>query len=164
MNPKSKFHLEPFIISILIPLAVSMLSACLSSNSATVYAHLVKPFFAPPGIVFPIVWIFLYILMGISSYLIFISTHPDRKKALTVYAVQLVFNFCWSVLFFTFGFYLVSLVWLILLIILIVLMIILFFRINKTAAYLQIPYLLWSIYAACLAISIYILNSSKLLV
>ena len=153
---KSKNRSE-LIIAILIPLVVGSFSALLSGRMST-YAALNKPALSPPAILFPIVWTILYILMGISSYIIYASGSPDAPKALKTYFLQLFFNFCWSILFFRFSLYLFAFLWLVVLIILICIMIKQFYNINKTAAYLQIPYLLWCIFAAYLNFSIYVMN------
>ena len=145
------------IISILIPLAVGSLSSLLSGNM-TKYASLNQPFISPPGLLFPIVWTVLYILMGISSYLIYASDHPDRKNALKTYGLQLAFNFFWSILFFGASQYFLAFIWLAVMIILIAVMIYQFYRINPLAAYLQIPYLLWCLFAAVLNFMVYQLN------
>lgn len=154
MKPLNKSAL---IISILIPLAVGFLSATLSGNM-TSYAKLNKPALSPPGFLFPIVWIILYILMGISSYIIWSSNSPDAPKALKIYALQLFFNFGWSIIFFRFSLYLFAFIWLAALIVLIIIMIRQFYQINKTAAYLQIPYLIWCFFAAYLNFMIYVMN------
>ncbi len=145
------------IISILIPLAVGSLSALLSGNMS-IYATLNKPSFSPPSNIFPIVWTILYILMGISAYIIFVSGNENSANALKIYALQLFFNFCWSIIFFGLSQYLFALLWLIILIILIIIMIQQFYKINPVAAYLQIPYLIWCIFAAFLNYKIYIMN------
>ena len=147
----------PLILSVLIPLAVGSLSALLSGNM-TKYLFLNKPPLSPPAIVFPIVWTILYILMGISAYLINTSQNPCKTNALKIYALQLFFNFCWSILFFRFSLYFIAALWLAVLIILILVMIKQFFFIKPLAAYLQIPYLIWCIFALYLNVSIYILN------
>ena len=154
MKPLNKSAL---IISILIPLAVGFSSAVLSGNM-TNYASLNKLPLSPPGFLFPIVWIILYILMGISSYIIWSSGSPDAPKALKTYALQLFFNFGWSIIFFRFSLYLFAFIWLVALIVLIAVMIKQFYQISKIAAYLQIPYLLWCIFAAYLNFSIYTMN------
>lgn len=154
MKPLNKSTL---IISILIPLAVGSLSAFLSGNMS-MYASLNKPAFSPPTYIFPIVWTVLYILMGISSYIIFVSGDANSTKDLKIYGLQLFFNFCWSIIFFGFSQYLLAFLWLIILIILIIIMIQLFYKINPIAAYLQIPYLLWCIVAAYLNFKIYMMN------
>lgn len=145
------------IISILIPLLVGSLSAILSGNMST-YSTLNKPAFSPPGILFPIVWFILYVLMGISSYIIFVSESPDAPNALITYALQLFFNFGWSIIFFRFSFYLLAFFWLLILIFLIILMIKQFYKISPVAAYLQIPYLIWCLFAAYLNLYICLLN------
>ena len=91
---------KPLIICLLIPLAVGGLSALLTMGSMDVYANLNQPPLSPPGFLFPIVWTILFILMGISSYLIFVSDDRNKTKALVLYAIQLVFNFVWSLIFF----------------------------------------------------------------
>lgn len=100
----------------------------------------------------------LYILMGISSYLIYTSQNPDSPKALKVYALQLGINFFWSIIFFGFSRFFLSFLWLVLLIAAIIVMIRQFRKIDPTAAYLQIPYLLWCIFAAYLNFMIYRMN------
>lgn len=144
-------------IAILIPLAVGSISALLGGNM-DVYSSLNKPPLSPPGILFPIVWTILYILMGISSYLIYSSDNVHKSSALKTYALQLFFNFCWTIIFFRFSLYLAALIWLVMLIILIINMIRQFYSINPIAAYLQIPYLLWCLFAVYLNFLIYIRN------
>ena len=104
-----------FIMFLLIPLAAGSISALLSGNMSGSYASFAKPSFAPPGILFPIVWTILYLLMGISSYLTVQSDHPDKCPALLIYFIQLFFNFVWSILFFGFSNYLLAFFWLLLL-------------------------------------------------
>lgn len=154
MNIKSKSSLA---IAILIPIAVGAFSALFSGNMS-VYANLNKPSLAPPGIIFPIVWIILYVLMGISSYIVWESDSADKWNALRIYALQLFFNFFWSIFFFRFKLYLFSFFWLVAMIILIILMIYKFYKIKPLAAYLQIPYLIWCLFAAYLNFMIYSLN------
>lgn len=150
--------IEPLIISILFPLAVGVVSSLFGNSNNSMYQQLVQPKLSPPGFIFPIVWTILYILMGISAYLISSSNHPKKKEALKIYYIQLFFNFFWSIFFFRFGWYLFAFVWLIAMIILIVRMIAAFKQISPLAAYLQIPYLIWAIFAAYLNFMIYYLN------
>ena len=145
------------IISILIPLAVGSMSALFSGNMLS-YSILDKPAFSPPGFIFPIVWTILYILMGISSYIVYSSNNPNKPKALLIYGIQLFFNFCWSIIFFGLDLYLFAFIWLIALIFIIIIMIRQFYIVSPLAAYLQIPYLIWCIFAAYLNFSIFILN------
>lgn len=151
-------NISTLILFILIPLTVGALSALLGGNMA-IYSRLNKPSISPPAILFPIVWSILYILMGISSYLIFQSGSPDSTRALNTYKLQLFFNFIWSILFFRFDLYLFSFLWLLALIVLIAIMIRQFYQISPLAAGLQLPYLLWCMFAAVLNFMIYRLNA-----
>ncbi|MEE1278236.1 MAG: TspO/MBR family protein [Acutalibacteraceae bacterium] len=153
--------LKPFIIGILIPLAVGGLSALITRGNMDLYSTIKPPPLAPPAWLFPIVWTILYILMGISSTLIYTdrkASETDKKSALYTYALSLVFNFFWSIIFFNLRAFLFSFIWLLVLLFLIVRTITKYRKINKTAAYLQIPYLVWVIFAGYLNFAIYILN------
>lgn len=155
---KSRKSIDTFIISILIPIAVGSISSLFTNNVPATYNQLTKPTFSPPSYIFPIVWLILYILMGVSSYLIYISTSQYRTVALRLYAIQLFFNFFWSIIFFGFNMYLFAFIWIWCLIMIIILMILVFYHVNPLAAYLQIPYLIWCIFAAYLNYSIFMLN------
>lgn len=148
----------PLIFSLVLSLGVGALSAMLSGNIAETYGSLTQPFFAPPPQIFPIVWTILYILMAVSAWLIYCSDSPQKMEALKTYAIQLTLNFFWSILFFRFDMRLLAFFWLLLLIYYIIVMIKQFYEINKWAAYLQIPYLLWCMFAAVLNLSLYLLN------
>lgn len=145
--------LRPYLIAILLTLAIGGISALFTMNSMDMYKEITKPVIAPPGIVFPIVWTILYILMGISSARIY-----SKGGNLAIYALQLFLNFCWSIIFFNMRAYLFAFIWLILLWISILYMIIEFYKTDKTAAYLQLPYLLWVSFAGVLNFMIYLLN------
>lgn len=153
--------IKPYIIAILIPLAVGGLAAFLTRNSMNIYDQLNRPPLTPPGIVFPIVWTILYTLMGISSAMIYHERKANpmmASMALATYAKQLVLNFFWSIIFFNLQNYLLAFIWLIFLWVSIIKMIYEFYQINKTAAYLQIPYLIWVTFAGYLNLAIYLLN------
>lgn len=154
---KKKINVKVLVISIIIPLLVGGLSSLFMMGSNQ-YDNLTLPALAPPGWLFPVMWTILYILMGVSCYLIFISNDKEKNKALTVYGLQLFVNSLWTLFFFRLESYLFSFFWLILLIILIIWMIYLFYPINKKAAGLQIPYLIWVLFASYLNLGIYILN------
>lgn len=151
---------KQLILAIAIPLAVGGLSSLISGGGMETFEMVNKPPLSPPGFLFPIVWTLLYILMGISSYLIYTSDADSTMKSdvLKVYFIQLAVNFFWSILFFNFNWYLFSFVWLVLLWVLILLMIKKFLPISKVAAYLQIPYLVWVTFAGYLTLGIYLLN------
>lgn len=139
---------------------VGALSSLLSGNFSSFYGELVKPPLAPPGILFPIVWAILYALMGISAYMIHASdADPNAKrKALTLYAVQLFVNFMWSIVFFRFEQIGAAAAVLLLLVILVGLMIVKFKQIRPLAGYLNLPYLLWTIFALYLNVGFLVLN------
>ena len=147
-----KIDIKKLVISILIPVVLGFVVGLITNNSMESFNNLIKPKLSPPGILFPIVWTILYTLMGISSYLI------GNSKCKTIYYFQLFFNLFWSIIFFSFELRLIAFLWILVLIYLVVKMIICFYKENKTAAYLQIPYLLWLLFAAYLNLSIYLLN------
>ena len=147
-----------FIINLIIPLLVGGLSALLTYQQMEIYMHLNKPLLSPPGWLFPIVWTFLYILMGISSYMIYISQDDRRENALIIYAFQLFINFCWPLFFFNLHNYFIALMILLVLIVTVIYMMILFKQINKTSFYLNIPYIIWLFFALYLNFMIFINN------
>lgn len=154
-----KINYKKLILNIAIPLVVGGLSALFTMKSMEDFKVLNKPPLSPDGWLFPVVWTVLYILMGIASYLVCTSGKPARSKtALTVYGIQLAFNFLWSIIFFSVKAYLFAFVWLIILLILIIINTVLFYRINKKAGYLLIPYILWVTFAGYLNLAIYLLN------
>lgn len=154
-----KIQWKKLIICIAIPLLVGGLAALITMGSMESFALLNKPPLSPPGWLFPVVWTILYTLMGIASYLVYTSGQPYRSKtALTVYGVQLFFNFFWSIIFFNLEMYLFAFIWLVVLWLLILVTTVLFYRIEKSAGYLMIPYLIWVTFAGYLNLGIYILN------
>ena len=150
---------KPLFISLLISLGTGALSSLLTPNVSEQYRTLYKPPLAPPGWLFPIVWTILFILMGVAAYLVYISDSSDMYTALRLYLIQLVVNVGWSFIFFRLNAYLLAFTWLLLLFFLVYLTAKEFYKINKTAGYLMIPYLLWIIYAGYinLAIAVYYL-------
>lgn len=156
-----KRQIKPYIISIAISLGVGIISALLSRGNMNVYEEVATPPLSPPSILFPIVWTALYVLMGVSAAMILTTkTSPlqERKQALYVYGLSLFFNFFWSIIFFNMRAFLFAFIWLVALLTLIILTVIKYFRINKTAAYLQIPYAVWVTFAGYLNFGIWILN------
>ena len=151
--------LKPYIISIIIALAVGGLSAFLTRGNMDLYETINTPALLPPAILFPIVWTILYILMGISAAAVYVKKETaDVSGALKTYALQLIVNFFWSIIFFNMRAYMFAFVWIILLWLLIIIMIMQFYRVRPVAAYLQIPYFLWVTFAAYLTFMVYILN------
>uniref|UniRef100_UPI003FF095E6 TspO/MBR family protein n=1 Tax=Candidatus Fimivicinus sp. TaxID=3056640 RepID=UPI003FF095E6 len=152
---------KPLIANLAISMGVGLLSVVLTMNSMKeVYAELNKPPLSPPAWVFGVVWTILFLLMGISAYLVYTSdANADRKRnALVVYGVQLIFNLLWSVFFFDRQWYWFSFAWLIVLWFLILTMIVMFSNISRKAALLQIPYLLWVTFAGYLTAGVAMLN------
>lgn len=152
-----KINWKKLIIIILITFVVGSFFSIFTMNNMDTYKEISKPF-EVPSIVFPIVWTILYFLMSISCYVISESDDENRKKALTIYAIQLIFNSLWTLIFFGFGNYVLSFVWIVILDILVIYMIIEFYKINKRAGLLQIPYLIWIIFASYLNLMIAIMN------
>ena len=155
-----KIKWKELIISLIIPLAVGGVSGFLNRDSMKSFESLNQPPLSPPGWLFPVVWTILYVFMGIASYLVYTSYATKRQKdtALTAYGVQLFFNFVWSFLFFNFGLYTFSFIWILILLALIILTAVLFSKISKPAAYLMIPYILWVTFAGYLNLGVTILN------
>lgn len=153
--------IKPYVISIIIALAVGGLSAFLTRNSMEVYTNIKQPPLAPPSVVFPIVWTILFILMGVSSAMVYVKGRESGVpvgEALKIYALQLILNFFWTIIFFNMQSYLFAFIWLVLLWIAIILMIVSFRKVSPAAAWLQVPYLLWVTFAGYLNLMIYILN------
>ncbi len=146
------------IISLLIPLGIGFISGLISMSGIREFNSLIKPLLSPPGFIFPIVWTLLYVLMGISSYLIYNENDYYSSFSLKIYAINLFVNFLWSPLFFGLGLRLFSFIWILVLDIVVIYMIYTFYKVNKKAAYLQIPYLVWCIYATYLNLAFYLLN------
>ena len=140
--------------------AVSALSGWLTRKGVKVYnATVEQPPLSPPSIVFPIVWGILFVLMGIGAARIYLAPASNaRSRSLLLFLVQLVFNFFWSIIFFNWQAFGFASLWLIALWVLILLMILSFREVDKPAAWLQIPYLLWVTFAAYLNFGVWMLN------
>ena len=145
-----------WVRSILIPVLTGILISLIISPYMD-YGDLVRPSFAPPGFLFPIVWTILYILMGISDGILR-SKELNTRQTDLIYYLQLFFNAIWSIIFFVFKWRFLAFAWIITLLILIVIMIIRFYERNKIAGLLQIPYLLWVAFASYLNFAVYLLN------
>ncbi len=138
---------------------VGVLGSLLSGNTGQIYTSFMKPPLSPPGWLFGVIWPVLYLLMGIAAYIIYQTPQtPERKKAITLYWVQLFVNFLWPIIFFRFEWYWISVVVILLLDVLVLITTIWFYKINKVGGYLMIPYLLWIFFATYLNIGIALLN------
>ena len=154
-----KPEVKKLLIALAIPLGVGGLSALLSGGMQD-YLALEKPPLSPPGWVFPVVWTVLYLLMGYASYRVAVKGADAGKtrRALAVYAAQLVLNFLWSILFFGLELRLTAFFLLIGLWLLIFWTIRRFSKIDETAADLLLPYILWVTFAAYLNLGVFLLN------
>lgn len=152
-----KINWKKLIIITVITFVVGSFFSFFTMNNMDTFKELDKPINVP-GILFPIVWSVLYLLMSISCYIISEEDYKDKDKAIIWYGIQLVINSVWSLIFFGFGAYLLAFIWIIILAIAVIIMIAKFYNINKKAAYLNIPYILWILFAAYLNFGIYILN------
>ncbi len=148
--------LKVYVKSILIPLIVGGIVGLIISSSID-YNVLQKPKFSPPSILFPIMWTILYVIMGISYGILKNNLQIDKKTNI-IYYVQLFVNALWSIIFFTLKWRLFAFVWILILALLIIFMIVEFYKKNKLAGILQIPYLLWVLFASYLNVAIYALN------
>jgi len=157
MNLTNFFKL---VVSLALPLGLGSIARILTTKEiAGWYALLNKPSFNPPSYLFGPVWTALYVLMGVSMFLIWNTPKTGlRQKALAIFGIQLFFNFWWSISFFFFHAVFLSVIDILIMWFLIIYMILLFKKIKPVAAYLQIPYLIWVTFATVLNISILYLN------
>ena len=122
------------------------------------YKEIIKPPFSPPGFIFPIIWTILFILMGISIYIVVKSNNEREKEAKLIYFIQLIINALWTPIFFYLDEYFLALLWILMLLLLVIVMLIIFSKINKKSVYLNIPYLLWLLFASYLTFGVFVLN------
>lgn len=152
-----KINLKKLILYIGITVLIGSIPSFFIKIGDT-YKSLNRPPLSPPGIIFPIVWTILFILMGISIYRV-MQTNSNRKKdARLLYFIQLIVNALWTPIFFGFRNYFLGFLWIIMLIVLVITMIIMFNKIDKISAYLNIPYLLWLVFALYLSFGVFLLN------
>lgn len=149
------------LLSFILTLGTAYIASSASKNAAQIYEDLEKPFFAPPSWVFPIVWTILYILMAYALYRVWVlkKSGVSTKKAVTYYFIQLALNFLWPILYFTLRLRGLAFLVLIILVVFIILTTIEFFKKDKLAGILFIPYLIWSIFALVLNFATWYLNA-----
>jgi tryptophan-rich sensory protein len=159
MNKSQVFKL---IASLTLPLGLGAIAGLFTAEAVPEwYETLNRPSFNPPNWLFGPVWSTLYLLMGISLFLIWKqSASKVRNMAIFIFLLQQALNFGWSFIFFYFNMIGFALIEIILLWISIVIMLVLFYKIKPAAAYINIPYLLWVTFAASLNASYYFLNRS----
>lgn len=149
-------NIGTYVKSILIPLVLGGIVGFLISGSMD-FDTLTKPALAPPSIVFPIVWTILYILMGV-SYGILKSNNLTDDNINLIYYMQLGVNLLWPIAFFVLKWRLFAFIWILLLAVLVAIMIYKFYNKNKLSGLLQIPYLIWVLFASYLNLGFYLLN------
>ena len=148
------------LIWVLLAEGAGFLSGWLTREGTQLYNQsMVKPPFSPPAIVFPVVWAILFGLMGIGAARVYQTPASDaRSRALKLFFLQLAFNFVWSLIFFNAQAYGLAFFWLVALWVLILGMILAYSKVNRTAARLQVPYLLWVTFAGYLNLGVWLLN------
>lgn len=150
----------PYILSVALALAVGGLSALLSGGTS-IYEEINRPLLSPPGWLFPVVWTVLYVLMGVGAALVYEKRENDpqaARRGLFYYGTSLLLNFAWSPIFFRLNAFWLAFLWLIALLFSVIATVENYKKVSKTAARLQIPYLLWLCFAAYLSASIALIN------
>ena len=151
--------IRPYVGFSALALLVGGLSSVITQGEMEAFSTLRQPPLSPPGWVFPVAWTILYLLMGVGMAIVWRKSDGERRRrAVTIWSVQLGANFLWPLLFFLWQLRLLSLVWLVVLLILVANMTSEFEKTSVTAARLQIPYLLWLLFAAYLNLGVWILN------
>lgn len=153
-----KIRLTELLIFIFSTELVGVLSGLIAGNSFGTYSEISKPPLSPPSWLFPLMWAILYAIMGASAYIVYYNDRENRRNNLILYGIQLFFNFIWSIIFFRFQLFGVSSAIIFILIALVIRMIMQFRKSNRIAGYINIPYLIWLIFALYLNIGIFILN------
>lgn len=151
--------IRPYVGFSALALLVGGLSSVITQGEMEAFSALRQPPLSPPGWVFPVAWTILYLLMGVGMAIVWRKSDGERRRrAVTIWSVQLAANFLWPLLFFLWQQRLLSLVWLAVLLILVANMTSEFEKTSVTAARMQIPYLLWLLFAAYLNLGVWILN------
>lgn len=161
MDNFKRSDIYKLIISFVIVFAIGMIGAVITSHQITTwYPSIIKPSWTPTGWVFPIVWNILYILISISLFMVLKENLQDKKVkiALSIFGIQLILNFLWSIVFFGFQSIIGGLGVILMLWIFILINIIVFYKISKWAGIFLIPYIVWVTIATYLNYSIYLLN------
>lgn len=156
-----KINYKRLIISLTLPQLAGIVGSFFTTSAIpTWYATLQRPSFSPPNWLFGPVWVTLYILMGISIYLIWqkIEQNKTARGAMWLFWIHLFFNAIWSIIFFGLqnpglAFINIIIIWL-----LIIALMVKFWKVNRWATYLLIPYLLWVSFASVLNYFIWYLN------
>lgn len=155
-----KRNWKVYVFWIALAEGVGALAGWLTRDGVELYKQTVlQPPLSPPSAVFPIVWTILYALMGIGAARVYLTPASNaRSRGLLLWLVQLFFNFLWSIVFFNLQAYAFAFFWLVALWLLILWMTVRFYQVDKVAALLQIPYLLWVAFAGYLNFGVWMLN------
>lgn len=155
-----KKNWKTYAFWIILSEAVGGLAGWLTRDGTRLYnTTVLKPPLSPPAILFPIVWAVLYVLMGLGAARVYLSSASGlRSRSLILFLSQLAVNFFWSLIFFNLEAFGAAFFWLLLLWVLVLLMTVFFLRVDPIAGYLQIPYLLWTTFAAYLNYAVWQLN------
>ena len=155
-----KRNWKTYALFVGITLFIGALSALFSRNGMEGFQqNVTQPLLSPPMILFPVVWTMLYILMGVGAARVYLEgAKVGKNRCLNLYVVQLVFNFFWSLIFFNARAYGFAFLWLLILLFLVIWMTFCFWKTDKLSGILQIPYILWLLFAAYLNFAIWQLN------
>ncbi len=153
-------------LCIAVPLLGGFVISLFTRDAMSKFGSFNQPPLAPPAWLFPVAWTILYVLMGVASYLIWKKGHDSRKvaeksdsrTALIIYAVQLVFNFIWTPLFFSLEWYWFAFSWLLVMWALIIVLMVKTYKISRAAFWMLLPYIIWCTFAAYLNCGIAVLN------
>lgn len=153
-------------LAIAVPLCGGFIISLFTRDAMTKFGSFNQPPLAPPAWLFPVAWTILYILMGLASYFIWKKGYDSKKAAdksasrtaLVIYAIQLVFNFVWTPLFFSLGWHWFAFAWLLVMWILIIILMAKAYKISRPAFWMLLPYIIWCTFAAYLNCGIAILN------
>lgn len=152
------------VLLIALPLAVGIISSAITGEYVLRNGQMIQPTLSPPAWIFPIVWTCLYVMMGLGSFFLWTANPKyeeqfrDRRVALMIYFIQLVFNFCWSIFFFVFELYWISFAWLMIMWFMLIVLVVKSAKISVKAMILFLPYLFWSTFAAYLTLMSSVLN------
>lgn len=150
-----KINFKSLITSFSVVAILVLISMILTKNSMSLYENMIKPNIAPPAILFPIVWTILYTIIAITLY-----RFRDNKEIVKYLIINLVINVIWPVLFFRFELFLFSVIWLVFIILSLLFTLLKIFKEDKVFAYLNLPYLIWLLFALYLNLMIYLLNNA----
>ena len=152
------------VLFIALPLVVGVISSAITGEYVARYGQMIQPMLSPPAWVFPVVWTCLYVMMGLGSFFLWTANlkyeeqFRERRVALMIYFIQLIFNFCWSIFFFVFELYWLSFGWLMIMWFMLIVLVVKSAKISVKAMILFLPYLFWSTFAAYLTLMSAVLN------